>query len=483
MKVFPITTNLFTYKPDFKRKSSPYISDVFAEPVDTFVPSFQAKIKQPIKTLKEFREHTTGTGHHCLYCHKELKYGEKDIKDWTEGGLFSEPIKTIVQHFKQYKPSLHEKEKEVFSMIEELSEMYPDAHLDTVIKIMSILANKDLYKVQKPIFDSIVDQAKLLPEKEKNAIESIIEISKKRIFHQPYIEEYSALELRYQIRRLTEAIPNDEQAKKIEKLTDLLMIQCIRKEKKDVTYDAVKKVLETLYPDQEITVTKAMKKEYTREKLRFTIIDAIKREAEAAKSGDIVQLCESAKRQLNKEPIVRKFTNKGLKHDLAQVLEPAKDKGGQAQALENNKENAKHKRIRTRIFYLADSLPTSDSSIQAFIVKHDRSTSEKIAYDIFAPSSNTAEHLLPQSQNGTDDITNIAAACKRCNNDRQDGPMEKLFRRHGRENAQLYADEVIADTNNGYYTYQDGLGILETLEQQSGIKINRDGLKFPQPRK
>ena len=72
MKVFPITTNLYTYKPDFKRKSSPYISDVFAEPRDTFVPSFQAKIK-PIKTLKEFREHTTGTGHHCLYCHKELK--------------------------------------------------------------------------------------------------------------------------------------------------------------------------------------------------------------------------------------------------------------------------------------------------------------------------------------------------------------------------------------------------------------------------
>lgn len=466
MKVFPITANLFTYKPDFKRKSS-YISDVFAEPKDIFVPSFHGKSKI-ITTQKQFRTNAKRPGHHCLYCHIPFSYEGKDLNNWIDGGLFSESIKTIVEQFKQFKPSLHEKEKEVFSMVEELSQTYPNAHLDTVIKIMSILANKDLYKVQKPIFDSIVAQAQMLPEKEKNAVESIIEISKKRIFHQPYIEEYSAKELRYQIGRLAESIPNEEQAKKIRKITDLLMIQCIRKEKKDVTYDVVRKVLGTLYPDQEITVTKAVKREYTREKLRFTIIDAIRREAETAKSGDIVRLCDNAVKQLNKEPIVRKFTNKGLKHDLAEALEDIK--------------KSKFNRIRGRIFELADRLPTSENSIHAFITKHDQSTSEKIAYDIFAPSNVTVEHMLPSSENGDDIVTNYAAACAKCNSRRQSMPMNKFFKRYEPRNAQLYADEVIADTNNGYYTYQDGVGILNTLEQQSKIKINTDGLKFNVPR-
>lgn len=471
MRILPITSNLYTRRVDYDRRK-PHLSNSFVQyPNDTFTLSFQANV---IASQKEFRRHIAHRpGHHCLYCERELTYESPDFFAWKDGGLFSEPISVITEQLKQYKVSLHDTQAKVFSMLEELAKIKPKTRLDDAINIMSVLANRDLYKIQEPIFDSITAQAKMLPDKERSAVLSIIEISKKRIFRQPYIEEYSGLELRYQIINLTESISDETQKKRIVELAELLMIKSIRKDKKTVTNDVIKKVLETLYPDKEITVTPEMKKEFTREKLRFTIINAIRQEASAANCKDIEKLCDNAEKQLNNEPIIRKFTNKGLMYDLNKALRDI--------------QGTKNNQIKTRILSLASGLPKTDNSVHAFIAKHDESTPEKIAYDIFAPSFTTVEHKIPKSKEGPDKVANYAGACAKCNNGRQDGPMDKYLRRFHSTNegvrkaVQRNADETIRDANAGYYTYADAKESIRILSEQSKVPIDDSALKDRTP--
>lgn len=43
----------------------------------------------------------------------------------------------------------------------------------------------------------------------------------------------------------------------------------------------------------------------------------------------------------------------------------------------------------------------------------------------------TIEHIIPRSQGGSDDWENLAAACYRCNDLRQDEPALEFFERQG----------------------------------------------------
>ena len=72
-----------------------------------------------------------------------------------------------------------------------------------------------------------------------------------------------------------------------------------------------------------------------------------------------------------------------------------------------------------KIINAIKAMPNTHSSIDAFIVKYSRKTSEEIATRLLLPNQSTWEHLLPQSQGGTNDIGNIVLSCGQDNSTRR----------------------------------------------------------------
>lgn len=462
MRIFSITAINYS-RPNiqnsnnkgFVRFSAPnYISQ------DTF--SFTANPIKPIKTKSEFREHALKRIYNCLYCGIPMRYDETMFLEWKRSNLFSKPISEFVKTFKKYRDSLHDTERQIFDYVEFISQKSPQAKLDTVIKMMSVQANRELLTLQNPIFDSIAVESYKLPIENRNAILNLISRSKLRILKIPHIEKFSGKETRYKIENLTKTIPNDRTAKRINNLAELLTIPAIYKETEPITDKVVIRILRTITPNARINKNTKIKNKYSAKRLNLMIIDKIKSEAQTLKRKDIYNLCLDAEKMLKEEPIIGKFTNKSFMHDLRLAMEGVDEKN----------------KTKRNIFQLANSLPTSSDSVYAFITKHEQSAPEKIAYDLFTPSELTLEHQKPSSLDGPDILANWAWACKRCNNTRSNKDMRIFYKQFNPNNAQQYYDEIIEDANKGYFDFEDVVGMLRIFRKQSGIKLNSKHLKF-----
>ena len=216
MRVSPIISNLYTSVKDYsvnrRVDSTMYTTPVYTTTIDTF--SFQGKKINPIKTAKEFKKLAIKHGIHCMYCGVPMKYDEKMFNEWKKANLFSAPIGEFVRNFRPYKRCLHDTEQSIFSFVEYVAKENPKAKLDTVIKMMSVNANSELLKMQTPIFEAIVVEAEKLPKEKADKIIDLVEKSKKRMLHIPYIEEFSGKEISYKIMNLAKTLPDDKMVKK-----------------------------------------------------------------------------------------------------------------------------------------------------------------------------------------------------------------------------------------------------------------------------
>ena len=466
MRVLPVIQNIFLNKNRFENnRCNVYPQYSYAALRSPFTDTFTGSPIKPIKTKSEFRAHALKRVYNCLYCGIPMRYDETKFLEWKRSNLFSKPIGEFVKTFKKYKDCLHDTERQIFDYVEFVSQKSPEVKLDTVIKMMSVKANRELLKLQNPIFDSIAKEASKIPAENQKAVLDLISKSKLRMLKIPHLEEFSGKETRYKIENLTKTIPNDKTAKRINNLAELLTIPAIYKETEPLTDKVVIRILRTITPNKRINKNTKLKNNYSAKQLNLLIIDAIKSESQALKRKDIYNHCLDAEKMLKGEPILGKFTNKAFMHDLRTALEGID---------ENNK-------TRRNIFRLANSLPTSRNSVYALITKHDQSAPEKIAYDLFTPSEITLEHQKPSSLKGPDILKNWAWACKRCNNTRSNKDMGLFYKMFDKSNAQKYYDEIIEDANKGYFDFEDVVGMLRIFKKQSHFKINSKHLKYRPP--
>ena len=459
MRIQSVIPNIFAQR---SYQNNHYDYSAYRLPVskpDSF--SFQGKA-HIIKTAKDFRQHAIESGMHCMYCHIPFKFDESLFNKWIRGGMFSTNIGEFVKNFKKIKPCLHDSEKDIFSFVEFVAKTNPDVTLDTVIKIMSVNANTQLLETQLPIFDAIINKSKKLPKEYQNKIATLIEKSKKRMLHIPYVEEFSGKELNYKITKLTKTISDEKLSQKIDKYAELLTIPSIQKSEEPLTEKVIKRVLKTLDPKFKVNKKENLEEKYTRDILRKMIVGSIKDSVSFMKRKDLYNLCVSAEKELNGEPILRKFTNRAFAYDLNEAL----------LGLEGNP-------VRKKLFDLANQLPTSETNVYAFITKHDQSSSEKIAYDLFTPSEVTLEHMKPRSAGGENLIYNFAVACKRCNNKRQSDDMREFYKMFDKNNAQYYWNDIIREANKGYFDYNDVKEMLKVFKSQSHKRIDAKALKKP----
>ena len=72
------------------------------------------------------------------------------------------------------------------------------------------------------------------------------------------------------------------------------------------------------------------------------------------------------------------------------------------------------------------SMPSSYTNTDAFIVKYSRKTNEETASRLLTPSQSTLEHLDPQSEGGTNELSNLVIACQKDNSTRRSAPLDTM---------------------------------------------------------
>ena len=108
-------------------------------------------------------------------------------------------------------------------------------------------------------------------------------------------------------------------------------------------------------------------------------------------------------------------------------------------------------RVLSDIMNLALFLPTSGSSVDAFIVKYSRREENEILRRIILGSVATIEHVKPHSKGGDNELSNFLLASNNGNKYRENLPLSVYLDRNPGipEYCQIYIDEIIDYIHKG----------------------------------
>lgn len=428
--------------------SVPYKPQVMsAQPVhDMFVkstPSFTG-----IRSASEFRNLVNNRVVHCIYCGRPLM-SNKLISKLKSNGTFSGSIRNFACEMMKYIDYLHPTEKETLKRIVIMSFDEPDIRLSDAIKKLYPAANIALLNEQKPILKELAALSEQLPYGFKTKYLQLLKISKYRLEEKAYIpEKFSGKEFAYKIKRIGDTIKDKYLAGRIIKLTEPLTHPFF-KTKTPLTDKFIKKIL-ALTETQGADPQKIQKAD-----LQLMLISQIKRYAEFLNRKDIISFCNTAIDTIERRPVKIKFSNKSFRYALNEILDGMPDE-----------------KLKERITETAKRLPTSRTSVNAFITKHELAASEAIGYDLLRPSIVTIEHMHPKSANGINGLNNYALACECDNNTRSNGSMQTFIADFDIKNQQKYFGEIMEEAYKGNIPKETVLKMLDVFTRESGRTIN-----------
>lgn len=206
-----------------------------------------------------------------------------------------------------------------------------------------------------------------------------------------------------------------------------------------------------------LTETRDFKKEeITKEYLQLLIVDKLRSYADILNRKDLRQFCDIAEKTIKKQHVVIKFSNKSFRYDLKEVLDGMPDE-----------------KLKNKILDLSYKLPTSATSYNAFITKHEKSASDAIGYYLLRPSIATIEHVNPKSTKapGVNIIKNYVLACERCNNNRSSDDLKEYIKPFPIENQQLYFKDLMEDVKRKHIDKETYEAMVENFFKYSGRKI------------
>ena len=447
MKILPILQN-FTVS---KKPSSTYnVSTpiVGTNDCDTFVRSNVAF--GAINSKAGLRNLASKRVYHCIYCARPMM-GDNNLDKLKASGVFSKPLIEYVPAMIPYLPRFHETEKEVFKQITLLAFDNPDIRLSEAIKKLYPEAQKKLLQEQLPIIQEINKLGSELPRGWKSKFQNLMKVTKYRLNETPYIpHEFSGKEFVYKIQRLSNTIKDEYLAQRIMKLAEPLSHPIFKFPKEPLTDKFVQKILA-------LTETRDFKKEeITKEDLQLLIVDKLRSYADVLNRKDLRQFCDIAEKTIKKQPVVIKFSNKSFRYDLKEVLDGMPDE-----------------KLKNKILDLSYKLPTSATSYNAFITKHEKSASDAIGYYLLRPSIATIEHVNPKSTKapGVNKIKNYVLACERCNNNRSSDDLKEYIKPFPIENQQLYFKDLMEDVKRKHIDKDTYEAMVENFFEYSGRKI------------
>jgi hypothetical protein len=142
-----------------------------------------------------------------------------------------------------------------------------------------------------------------------------------------------------------------------------------------------------------------------------------------------------------------------------------------------------------KIYQIWYQLPSSSTDLDAFIVKNAKLDHFTVARHLLSPSVKTIDHIIAQSRNGSDSLSNLAPVCADINNKKGSLTLEKTCQLESdidiAGNLQSYMNETIKRVNNSKDPFSKKpsypVAVAKTIMEDSKgtIILNTDGLRIP----
>lgn len=458
VKIAPITLNNIYHKRNIENNQYDYSQ--YRVPVlnsnlqDKFVPSFSGSFVHLHKST--FRNYAQNRHIGCVYCKRHMFTNkERDSICKTFKDQPSAVFTTLMGSFFDY---FDEAGIELLNKMDNMSMSYPKAKINKILQALSPASEDRLIDLQKQTFEQIINLKKLLPENSRSELERLIQNSYDCINGKAFIQEYSAKEFNYQLKKLSGALNKPQTTAYVNNMADLLTHPIYKAADKPLNNKIMSNVLRTTKsPHYNIDLTSNNAKE----KVQLFIINKIKKAAENENNTTIINLCDVTKKRLLGQPAYSKFSNKAFTYKLNEILE-------------NSSSTDEIKEIFNNI---CNKLPKSSNSIDAFIVKNKDATNMAIINNLLDQYMVTIEHIVPSSKEGANDISNWALACKKCNGIHGSNDIKTNYP-FDREAPQEYFNTIIDDCNNkNFFNPNDVKQMADNFYKITDIKVDLSKLK------
>lgn len=491
MKVLPVSLGINIYKnnannkPLEQRQSFATKNSYLSQGV-TFT-GFKGEIPSKyINTLAGFKNLARNGHLGCVWCGKsmlhteEMSYFVKYLNNCSKNG---NDFSRIMQHLQDYFPPKSDFLK--FSKkLNAYNVAYPQLSVKQLIFKMQPEAEKNLINKQIFVFQKLNKLSEKLPEAQQQAFKNLLENSKKRILHIPYVSEYSAKEFVYQLNTLTRNLKNNPVKHKMELISSFLMCdtlavlkqgKCPQKfienlsNQTELSQDARDILLSLPYPEW---LTQA----------KLLLLSKIGRLAREVHRPDIKKLCATTKDKVLGVPTTVQFSNKAFVYKLNEILDDA-----------NNEP------LRMEFNKVAENLPSSLDNMDAFIVKHKYASEEEILNDVLKYLQVTLEHTVPilrhtkasslkeqvdglrgfqRTIKGKNELANWSLAHSWCNSFHGSKNIKGENFPFDKDAGVAYFNTLIKDANSGRFAGETIIQMAKNYFIETGIKINLKGLKY-----
>ena len=493
MKVLPVS-----FKTNFCKNNKPKLDRFdgtsFAEErADTFQrTAFTGKvINIPPKYISTFSglKGLAKNGHlGCIWCGKSMLHPEEMAyicKRLSSSSKSGNDFTRIMQRLHNYFPP----KSELLQFSKKLSAYnvaYPQLSVKQLIYKMQPEAEKKLISKQIFIFKKLNKLSEKLPDEQKRAFDALLENSKKRILHVPYISEYSAKEFAYQLKNLTQNLKDNQVLHKMQEITSFLTCDTLATPQ---LCKCPQKFIESmanqinLSPDITNKLLSAPSSEWQKQ-ARLILLSRIRSLAKDVSRPDIKNLCKTTRDKVLGVPTTVQFSNKAFRYKLNEVL------------CEANNEP-----LREEFNKIAGTLPASLYNMNAFIVKHKYASEEEILKDILKYLQVTQEHTVPilrhtkvsslknqveeQSMSGSqrtvkgkNELANWSLAHCWCNSLHGSKNISGENFPFSKEAGVEYFQTLIQDANSGLLAGSTVIQMAKNYFKETGIKVNLKGLKY-----
>ncbi len=356
------------------------------------------------------------------------------IQEFLKRKIFSGSLRNAVKNLTPYEECLNPVNKSILSILRNAAKNTPRKSLEEVLHEMAPEHQLKLRTVQQPIFDTLIEQSKEMPEDLRQEFDAFMEYTQKKLYNMPVVVDFSAKEFQYKLQRAAEGINRrgifSEQST-IRKLLRLSGNFSVLSEEQMYERAAAKNKIKTKNKSRFIQKYRQRQAETLRQ------MDKVLMTSPLCDDKELNDLFVQTRFRIYKIPQIYTFNRKSFIHDLKKIISKLEDS------------KLQHKMIQTAI-----KLPTSKENISAFIVKAADYSSEKIGYELTYGSMGSIEHLTPAKRGGEDVLANYGLASVDSNGERGHRSFEEQLKKHPEtyHNAQKYIDRLIELYNDGTFS-------------------------------
>ena len=346
----------------------------------------------------------------CMYSGFEM-IDPKRVQRLFNSHAFERSISEVLKLIEPYEKCLNGVELHVYKIVKETAKLNPDKSVkETLLSIVPI-HKKRLRKKQAPIFDELTELAHELPDAYRYKFRQFMAETECKLSDKPVIVPFSTTEFKYKLEKIREDVKKHKNPKAV-KVVNKLLSEANRfyKDTNHKTVENQKRILSFM----ELILSRSILKE----------------------NEQLNELIQNSKKRLNFEKMLVPFTRKSFIYDLSKIIEHLPDKN-----------------LQEKMLTVAMKLPTSQSSVSAYITKVAAEPSEKIIYRLLWPFFASVEHILPRSRGGADSMENFGGATTRENSERQniDFTCQMKRRPQTKKNCQKYLDRMIELVQQGVF--------------------------------